>query len=46
MLKDTRFAPHSQYIGDFSRHYGIFAVCGTTMPFDATAADAAAGACC
>ena len=34
MLKDTRFAPHFDFIGDFSRHYGIFAGCGTTIPYD------------
>ena len=47
MLKDTRFAPHFTFIGDFSRHYGIFAGCGTTIPYDAVA-DAAktSGACC
>ena len=44
MLADTRFAPHFQFIGDFKRHYGIFAGCGTSIPFGA-AAGAAAGAC-
>jgi hypothetical protein len=28
MLKETRFARHFDFIGDFSRHYGIFAGCG------------------
>ena len=48
MLKDTRFAAHFDFIGDFSRHYGIFAGCGTTIPFDATAKAGAtgAGSCC
>ena len=32
MLKDTRFAPHFDFIGDFSRHYGIFEGCGTRCP--------------
>jgi SAM-dependent methyltransferase len=47
MLKDTRFAPYFEFIGDFSRHYGIFAGCGTTIPYD-TASKAAAqgGGCC
>ena len=34
MLRDTRFAPHFEFIGDVSRHYGIFAGCGTTIPYD------------
>ena len=46
MLKDTRFAPHFDFIGDFSRHYGIFAGCGTTIPFDAGAIPGAAVASC
>lgn len=48
MLKDTRFAPYFEFIGDFSRHYGIFAGCGTTIPYDTTAraAGPAAGGCC
>jgi len=33
MLADTRFAPHFDFFGDFSRHYGIFPGCGTLMPF-------------
>lgn len=47
MLADTRFAPHFQFIGDFSRHYGIFAGCGTSIPFasGSTGAGAAGGAC-
>ena len=47
MLKATRFAPYFEFIGDFSRHYGIFAGCGTTMPFDAGVKSAAtSGSCC
>jgi len=46
MLAETRFAPHFTFIGDFSRHYGIFAGCGTTLPFDTGAAPAAAAASC
>lgn len=45
MLADTRFAPHFDFIGDFSRHYGIFAGCGGGLPFDDEAAGAGA-ACC
>ena len=33
MLKDTRFAPHFDFIGDFSTHYGIFEGCGGNSPF-------------
>ena len=45
MLHDTRFAPHFDFIGDFSRHYGIFAGCGGGLPFDEDQADAGS-ACC
>ncbi len=33
MLKDSRFAPHFEFIGDDSYHYGIFANCGEGIPF-------------
>lgn len=47
MLHDTRFRPHFDFIGDFSRHYGLFEGCGDALPFDRTAAPAAtSGACC
>lgn len=42
MLAETRFAPHFSFIGDFSRHYGIFPGCGGGCPFDAPGAGAAA----
>lgn len=45
MLQDTRFAAHFDFIGDFSRHYGLFAGCGGGLPFDLTGS-AAASACC
>jgi arsenite methyltransferase len=45
MLHDTRFAPHFDFIGDFSRHYGIFAGCGGGLPFDSEPAGANS-ACC
>jgi arsenite methyltransferase len=47
MLAETRFAPHFDFIGDFSNHYGIFPGCGTDIPF--AAADApktGSGSCC
>jgi SAM-dependent methyltransferase len=33
MLKDSRFAEHFEFIGNFDTHYGIFDGCGTTLPF-------------
>ena len=45
MLAETRFAPHFDFIGDFSRHFGVFAGCGGGLPFDA-AQDAQSAACC
>lgn len=46
MLADTRFRDHFRFIGDFSRHFGIFPDCGTPMPFVERSADSAAGGCC
>jgi hypothetical protein len=56
MLAESRLAPHFSFIGDFSRHYGLFEGCGTAIPFDAafsgsagspaTAAPSAAGGSC
>lgn len=37
MLKESRFAPHFEFIGDDHRHYGIFVGCGDVMPFGDTA---------
>lgn len=34
MLHDTRFAPYFDFIGDFSRHFGLFEGCGGGLPFD------------
>ncbi len=34
MLAETRFRPHFDVFGDFGRHYGVFAGCGTSLPFD------------
>ncbi len=33
MLRDSRFAPWFDFIGDETTHYGIFPGCGTTSPF-------------
>jgi len=45
MLHDTRFAPHFDFYGDTTTHYGIFEGCGTPLPFDAGPA-AADDSCC
>ena len=45
MLKETRFAAHFDFVGDFSRHFGIFAGCGTGIPFDDETNTASAGCC-
>ena len=47
MLGETRFAPWFDFIGDFSRHYGVFEGCGTSLPFSTAASAApASGGCC
>jgi arsenite methyltransferase len=49
MLAESRFAEHFHFIGDFSRHFGVFAGCGTGLPFATPQADlggASAAACC
>ena len=47
MLQGSRFALHFEFIGDFSRHFGLFAGCGSSMPFDeAAVAGAGASSCC
>ncbi|MCW8193676.1 methyltransferase domain-containing protein [Proteobacteria bacterium 005FR1] len=45
MLKDTRFANHFEFVGNFDRHYGIFEGCGVGIPFDA-AGHPEQGGCC
>ena len=46
MLAETRFAAHFDFFGDFTRHFGIFAGCGTPSPFTPAAATAAMAGCC
>ena len=47
MLKNTRFAEHFAFHGDFSHHFGIFPGCGTTIPFAAAEpGQDQSGACC
>lgn len=45
MLRDTRFADHFDFFGDFSRHYGLFPGCGGGLPFDGEEADQSGGCC-
>jgi SAM-dependent methyltransferase len=45
MLHDSRFAAHFDFIGDFSRHFGIFAGCGGGLPFDREGARPADSCC-
>ena len=46
LLQDTRFADHFEFIGDFDRHFGLFAGCGSCIPFDTKRSEDAAGSCC
>lgn len=46
MLADTRFRRWFDFFGDFSRHYGIFPGCGTSLPFRDDGAASQGGGCC
>ena len=49
MLRDTRFAPYFDVIGDGATHYGLFPGCAAPDVFAATGADeapASPGGCC
>jgi hypothetical protein len=46
MLGETRFKPHFEFIGDFSRHYGLFEGCGGELPFGVADEAGMAAACC
>ncbi len=50
MLSDTRFQRHFEFIGDWSNHYGIFEGCGSSLPYDGSAASStdggSSGGCC
>ena len=46
MLSSTRFVPHFSFIGDFSKHFGIFAGCGTSIPFKTSSNDCESSGCC
>ena len=53
MLRESRLAPHFEFVGAGTTHYGIFAGCGTDIPFDTAEAPAgnpgagsSSGSCC
>ncbi|MGQ0531707.1 MAG: methyltransferase domain-containing protein [Caulobacteraceae bacterium] len=47
MLRESRFTPHFEFIGDFARHFGIFPGCGAEAPFaEADVGAAPAPGCC
>lgn len=46
MLASTRLAEHFEFIGDFSRHYGLFPGCGGVTPFEQMAAATGEASCC
>jgi hypothetical protein len=45
MLQRTRFAPHFEFFGDATVHYGVFKGCGTELPFASTVAAEPASCC-
>jgi arsenite methyltransferase len=46
MLAETRLAPHFNFIGDFSKHFGVFPGCGGGLPFSPVATGDTDGANC
>jgi len=47
MLQETRFKQHFDFYGNMDKHFGIFADCGTTLPFDKDKYDNnSSGGCC
>lgn len=46
MLHGSRFHSHFEFIGDFSRHYGLFEGCGGGLPFDRETNPSSTSACC
>jgi len=50
MLFSTRFKPHFEFLGDMTKHFGIFDGCGKSLPFASANASGSAcapgGACC
>ena len=45
MLADTRFQSHFDFIGDFSKHFGLFEGCGGGLPFDQNTTDNSQSCC-
>lgn len=47
MLKESRFAPHFDFIDGDGTHFGIFPGCGQQIPFDdAGSEESGSGSCC
>lgn len=46
MLNESRFADHFEFYGNQDTHFGIFADCGTLIPFDSGAAGGSDGGNC
>ncbi|HHH39098.1 MAG TPA: methyltransferase domain-containing protein [Sedimenticola sp.] len=46
MLNESRFAPHFEFFGNREIHYGIYADCGTLLPFDDGGEATGSGGCC
>jgi arsenite methyltransferase len=46
MLAETRLAAHFDFIGDFSRHFGVFQGCGGGLPFSPPTESEAGLVCC
>jgi SAM-dependent methyltransferase len=49
MLAESRFGIHFEYVGNWSRHFGLFEGCGGDVPFDNVAVDEetpVTGGCC
>lgn len=46
MLAESRFAGHFDFVGDFSRHFGIFEGYGLSVPFEESDVGSSSGACC
>lgn len=46
MLNESRLARHFEFFGDTGTHYGLFAGCGESLPFDSERAQEDATGCC
>ncbi|MFT5544168.1 MAG: arsenite methyltransferase, partial [Arenicella sp.] len=45
ILQDSRFKPYFQFIGNFDQHFGIYAGCGTPLPFNIDSESSITGCC-